>query len=124
MTQVIYPTQTCFDDALDLLVALCHQDRRRRRALRLVHAVVAPDGAPCAHAWVDDATQVFFQGLVDGAKHTFESSRAEYYTGITVRECTRYTLQQALLHNRRTGHYGPWQARYRALCLGGDPHAQ
>ena len=124
MTQVIYPTHTCFDDALDLATGLVREDRRRAVTLRVVHGIVHPYDKPFAHAWLEAGAQVFFCGIQDGEKRVFQISRSEYYAEILVLECTRYTLGHALRLNRQTGHYGPWTAQYRALCRQGESHAQ
>ena len=117
MNLIISPTHTCFDDALDLLVALLRQNQGRRRTLRLVHGIVLAGGSRLwAHAWLQEGDTVFFSGIVDGEKSYFQGSRAEYYAEIQVQEHTSYTVAMALEHNRTSGHYGPWKARYLALC--------
>ena len=117
----IYPTHTCFDDALDFLVDVLRDNPRERAALAqqlfLVHGLCqAPDGRLYAHAWVEDAVEdtCIFTGILDGTRRVFATPAHEYYAEVRVQEMTRYNLIQALQNNRFTNSYGPWEARYQA----------
>ena len=117
----IYPTHTCFDNALDFIAAVLQENPDDRDVLvtelSLVHGIcLAPDGQPYAHAWVEHGAHCIFAGILDGKQKYFAAFHDDYYAELGVQEVTRYTLQDALTHNRRTGHYGPWERRYRALC--------
>jgi hypothetical protein len=48
------------------------------------------------------------------------AERAEYYAEGRVEKVTRYTPREALRENIRTGHFGPWEDEYRALCVRRD----
>lgn len=118
---VILPTHTCFDDALDLCMALARQSPTLRYTLYLVHGIcIAPDGEHYAHAWVEDGPWCLFTGIYEGSRQHFQAARAEYYADLQITERTRYRLKTAIRHNHASGHFGPWQARYRALCT---PHS-
>lgn len=114
---VIFPTNTCFDDALDLIDKVAAEKPEELHRLRLVHAIcVAPDGYPFSHAWVEDGESVIFTGLFNGERGHFEADRAGYYEYFQVRETTSYSPAQAAWHNLRTGMYGPWEKKYQDLC--------
>lgn len=117
----IYPTHTCFDDALDFLVEVLRHNPHERIALAqqlsLVHGLCrAPDGHLYAHGWVQDAVEdtCIFTGILDGTRQCFAVPRLEYYAEALVQEMTLYSVAQALRHNWRTNSYGPWEARYLA----------
>jgi hypothetical protein len=129
MDNVIHPTHTCFDDALDLLVDLMRQakshtqGKRLVRRYRLVHAICSaeagqPAGKPFAHAWVEDLEkdQVLFIGLLRGEKHIVAADREEYQHNIGLEHAIRYSYPEAVVWNRITRHYGPWDQQVRALC--------
>ncbi len=114
--QVIYPTGHCFDDALDLLVALLKAGADPER-LALVHGIcLAPDGHHFAHAWVESTVSCLFRGLVEGTSHYFAVAHEQYYADARVQEVTYYSVREAWVANRRHGTYGPWIPRYKALC--------
>lgn len=112
----IYPTHTCFDDAVQTLAALAKQ--RDRRWVRLVHGICSPEGRPLAHAWVEDlkAHEAYFTGILEGKRVTFAADRYEFRAELNVLESTSYTIQEALAAEEEHG-IGPWESRYRALCL-------
>ena len=136
----IYPTGTCFDDA----VAFCERHARtlltrppaeRRPALlrlKVVHGIITvpPDqpagygvqpGQRAAHAWVEEGARYVWQsGVLDGRTIAFQIARAEFYAQLRVEAVTRYTLPQVLEHHHRTGSTGPWRADLKALCRGRD----
>ena len=115
----IYPTHECFDDALTNLIHIMQRDGREivlRGDLLIVHGIIAPDGEDLAHAWLErDGKVVIFSGILKGDKTMFECDLSEYYKESVVKETTKYTLLQAFAEETRTGHYGPWVERYRAL---------
>jgi hypothetical protein len=113
----LYPTHTCFDDALDFITLLV----RHRQILNvwttewtIVHAMCqAPDGELYAHAWAETRDIAVSAAIIDG-KHTyFETARREYYKYFRPVELNRYTISEAITLNYRHGHYGPWERRYR-----------
>lgn len=117
----IYPTHSCFDDALDFIERRIKQDRSSGCRLILVHAIaLAPEGSkqgqPFAHAWVEEGDLVWQDGIVNGNRVTYCTARDEYLRVMRIQESTRYTVPQLLRENARTGTYGPWEPQYIALC--------
>lgn len=113
----IYPTHTCFDDALDLISDWVLSDHAEHYHLRLIHGICKmPDGRPYAHAWVERNGTCFFIGIVDGERCIVKATKDEFYTVYLVQETTAYTVLQALDENRKSNHYGPWKPEYRSLC--------
>lgn len=118
-TTTLMPTHTCFDDALDLLCEFWRERPDIRDDLRLVHAICRlPGGDLFSHAWLEDIAteQVMFVSLLEADRGVFAADRNEWYADIHVQACTLYTLRDALWHNARSGHFGPWEYRYRRLC--------
>lgn len=117
MGNYVYPTHTCFDDALDLIEAMVLNDRREIDKLMLAHGIcLMPDGKPYAHAWVERDGECLFDGLIEGARYTFRADKAEYYAGMKVQEVTHYTVEEAWIENSQSNHFGPWKPEYAALC--------
>jgi hypothetical protein len=117
----ISPTHTCFDDALDFIVAVLQPHPAARQALAqelcLVHGICrAPDGQPYAHAWVEHQGRCIFRGLLEGNAGYFAARQEAYYAELRVEEVTRYSVPEALAANRHTNTYGPWVPKYLALC--------
>lgn len=131
---VFRPTHSCFDDAMEFLEhrVKLEPGLARARSLVLVHAIcLAPDGpqkgTPFAHAWVEELMAgsvaewfVWESGLLDGKRSTFAVTRESHRAGLQVQDETRYTLHDVLRENTRTGTFGPWEEKYRALCRHGD----
>ncbi|HLX21672.1 MAG TPA: hypothetical protein VKR23_16115 [Gaiellaceae bacterium] len=120
----IYPTFTCFDDALEFINVRVKQDQRLAfdRTLTLVHGIALAHTAPnepYAHAWVEEGDRCWDAGLVDGQKVYYAVARDEFYAARRIQKTTCYTVRQACLENFRTKHYGPWRAEYAALCGSG-----
>lgn len=120
----LYPTHTCFDDALDMLAQAVKANPGSYESdeLRLVHAVcVAPDGAEYSHAWVEsNGTHVWFEALTNGHRVQYVSDLGEFYAEYQVKETTKYTPPQAWAENKKHETYGPWIDRYKLLC--GNDH--
>ncbi len=124
ISNMILPTGSCFDDALDFLEGLAkeHNPILRTGRLLLVHAIcLAPDGHEYSHAWVEqDEKFVIFRGIWLGVKNYFAASIDEYYRDAKVKDTTKYTPQQACIENHNSGNYGPWVERYKKLCGKGE----
>lgn len=127
MEESLYPTHTCFDDALDYL-ALVGKERGRHgiRGHFVVHGIcLVPDkesfvgsqnpGDPFAHAWVEHEGRVIQGGIFRGERVWFSITVEEFHEKWRVRESTRYSVREALRLNRLTNHYGPWLEKYEAL---------
>lgn len=124
----ILPTHKCFDDALDFLEYVANRELKKtngscvkvRDTLRryvLVHGIYVPAGEPVAHAWVEEVDGSLWQGGILNGEHLyFAVPREHFYTSTNVLECTRYSVSEARDWNYRTGHFGPWEEKYRALC--------
>ena len=116
----IYPTYTCFDDALDLLAEAvkANPDAVDSGELRLVHGIcLSPSGEKYSHAWVESfGMHVWFMGILNGERATFACSRIEYYEDARVQETTKYTPREAWALNYEHENYGPWIERYKKLC--------
>lgn len=114
----VYPTNSCFDDALDLLTLLAKERNPiiHDPSLRVVHGLVWQAGTPSAHAWVEIGDQCIFRGILEGEARYFSADWQEYYFELVVRETTRYTLREAITHNWKHNNYGPWEERYREFC--------
>jgi hypothetical protein len=88
-----------------------------RDDLYLVHGVTMITGKPSAHAWVeyDFNNTALFVGILNGKRENFSAPRDEYYRELQVVEHTRYRYREAFAFNRATGHYGPWNERYKKM---------
>lgn len=121
----IFPTHTCFDDALDLIAERLKGNpalaRQPATVIALVHGILlAPEGPhkdePFAHAWVEEGDEVWNSGLLDGQRIYYALNRDEWYRLMRLQKATRYSLREAGRENRKSGHYGPWAEEYRELC--------
>lgn len=120
----IYPTGTCFDDALDYLVTRVKADPRiaHERRVRLAHGIaLIPEGQPgagerFAHAWVEEADHCYTMGILRGERVLVVHEHDAFYLRLRIERVTHYTIRQAYLENLRTNHYGPWKPEYLALC--------
>lgn len=119
---VMHPTGTCFDDALELLAFFIEEDKRRIETLVLVHGICLKppgyprEGAPFAHAWLEEGDLVWSAAILDGVKVQFSCEGEDFRRQLRVQEATRYTPREASAENMRTNHYGPWVEKYRSLC--------
>jgi len=143
----IFPTHTCFDDALDYLALRLRQDRRAAAKLTLVHGILlVPEGpkvgTPFAHGWVEEALPggvvVWQDGFIDLggfevplaggtlraerdlARVTYSTPAVDWREKMRLQKDTRYTVRQAIAENRRSNNFGPWVDEYRALCGKGE----
>jgi hypothetical protein len=123
--RTIYPTFECFDDAVEIMGELIQQDLEHADDLRIVHAICrVPTGEDYAHGWVEDldAGICVWAGILDGERQYFMSPTADFMKSHRVQECTKYDRYEVLDWNQKTGHVGPWEERYRALCnVPGEP---
>lgn len=120
----IYPTHRCFDDVTDSLndlaadLAACVSAEEVSATLRLytvVHGILlAPDGKPYAHAWLERDGRVIQTGIYHGLVVRFSMSRAEFIECARVWDETRYTVDQTVALHQAHGP-GPWVPEYRAL---------
>lgn len=128
MSTIIYPTGTCFDDALDLMEHFILEDCSKIETLILVHAIcLQPDGpeegTPFAHAWLEEGDVMWQAGILGGDKIQYSCSKAEMVAALRVQDLTRYTAHQVRDENQRSGTYGPWLPQYQALTKSPSPDA-
>src|SRR5687768_16933600 len=99
----IYPTHTCFDDALDYLVLL-HDAGEPFAHLIIVHALCLVGNELAAHAWLEDLADdtCIFAGTLRGKTGYCMVDRAVYRTGLRIQDETRYSVAEALDANART----------------------
>lgn len=120
----IYPTHSCFDDALEFIEWVAKEYKTEDLSfLTLVHGIAQGDGGALhAHGWVEDSGMnvAIYAGILRSEKVYFYTPIDEYYKAHRVQETTRYTLREALEHNLRTIHFGPWEPKYVALTGGGE----
>lgn len=113
------PTNQCFDDALDLLALITKRGQHKREEWRLVHAICKAEGGEFAHAWCERNRKTVVTAFIIDGKHTYvEIGRRDFYRLFMPQEMTRYTVEEAMLANLRSNHFGPWETRYRAACGG------
>lgn len=122
MTELL-PTYHCFDDALEYLNqrVLAEPRLAHRKTLILVHGIATGEtGEAYAHAWCEEGGMCWDAAMLDGQRVWYSVACAEFYAARAIQATTRYTVRQACLRNLESGHYGPWEPRYRALCGRGD----
>lgn len=117
----IRPTGKCFDDSLGILVDIVSQAKDIRTLIdyRLVHGICLDSltDKPIAHAWIERGAWAIFTGLNERDERVVMVGAAtDYRRELRVQDAMTYTVEEAWAENRRTGHYGPWIDRYRALC--------
>lgn len=120
----MFPTGTCFDDAIDLMQRWIQANPTPEwhQRLRLAHGICirfeGPISRPFAHAWVEsDGKEVWQDGFLDGKRCSYSVDKAEFYREFGVLDFTLYTLREMALENLKYGHYGPWKAAYHELTL-------
>jgi hypothetical protein len=116
----IYPTYSCFDDAMEFIDYVAQEYKNEDTSvITLVHGTIkGDDGNLHAHAWCEESglKVAIFAGFLRGEKVYFYSPLDEFYEKYRVQEKTHYTIKEALGHNLRTIHFGPWEPKYVALC--------
>lgn len=113
------PTHTCFDDAWEFLESLGRKVWSGRYVM--VHAIVEQVdvvATPQAHAWIFDQEEnvVIERFLVEGVPVFIRQTQSEHATHLRVLDERWYSVREALEENYRTGHYGPWEEKFRQYC--------
>lgn len=119
---IIYPTHSCFDDAMEFVDYVAREFKGEDVPIQLVHGLMTgDDGQPHAHAWVEETNMklAVFAGMHKGEKVYFYTPIDQFYAGYKITETTKYSVIEALENNLRTIHFGPWEPKYVALCGGG-----
>jgi hypothetical protein len=120
----VYPTYSCFDDALEFIdYVACEYKDEDTSMVTLVHGLMTgDDGEPHAHAWVEDSTTnlAVFAGILKGEKIYFYAPIDQFRKCYKITDTTQYTIREALLKNLEHQHFGPWEPKYVALCGSGD----
>lgn len=95
-------TGDCFVAAYRYLVSVADAEHHR-----LVHGVVthSRDGV-ITHAWVERDSDHMVIDPSNG--RLVERHLADYYSALGVADVRTYDASEAVRHNARTGHCGPW----------------
>jgi hypothetical protein len=122
---MLCPTNSCFDDALSFLFQRMNELRLDKHTdrLKLVHGtMLAPTGELISHAWVEEGGQyVWDHGKLHpqlDEKVVWGSELETYYQSMKVQDVTKYSILQVLEQNKKHLNFGPWEERYRELCIG------
>jgi hypothetical protein len=134
----ITPTHSCFDDAMEFFEIFDLNDPEVRAemfdSLRLVHGLCysVANGVRYAHGWIEERVpgddpdrqgwpeHVVWQGMAhDGGRAYFAVERTWFYGAYSVESRTVYRIDEVVAQNQASGHYGPWDPRYRAHTGGG-----
>ncbi len=116
----IYPTQHCFDDAMDFLEQIAREGATREEVNQytLVHAICLhpQDGHRFAHAWLERDGKVIDSGILNGDQIYYEVDQAHHYAKLRVQESKKYSMLEALTENHKHMTFGPWEQRFLDLC--------
>lgn len=113
----IYPTGSCFDDAIEIIKAAAKNGQPNWRNMIIIHGIcVDPGGKKFSHAWVEDNQECLWMGIIKGETVIAVANRTEFYEYMSVQDTTAYTIEQAVHEERRTGKCGPWEQKYLDLC--------
>ncbi len=121
----IYPTGTCFDDAIDYINAISLKEpwniKLFNKQYRIAHGIcLFEDWRPYAHCWLEKANSCYDYRLFEspeGEKVQIKYTRGEFYTLFKPQKVVRYTIRDCLhLEKRVHGYCGPWDPQIRALC--------
>lgn len=117
----IYPTNTCFDDSMELLEysTTPNNDKINPNTLLLVHGImISVTNVEYSHGWIEDDGYCWDAGIVLDEKIYYRTPMLLYYEKRKVKETTKYTLEEALAENLKYETFGPWVQKYRDLCGG------
>jgi hypothetical protein len=129
----IYPTHTCFDDAIEYLTHTVKSvgPKTVHAHYSLVHGIcLHPDGRPYSHAWVERTTAshrtlcIGIGRLESGEPVAYEGAKEEYYDNFQVQKTYKYTIKEMIKHNYEHGTYGPWLPELLQLCRNYSPPDQ
>jgi hypothetical protein len=121
----VYPTHSCFDDAMEFIDYLAVEFKDESMPIQLVHGLMkGDDGQLHAHAWVEESNMglAVFAGIHRGQKTYFYTPVKDFYACYRITETTKYSIEEALQNNLRTIHFGPWEPKYVALQGDGGNH--
>ena len=117
---VIYPTHSCFDDAIEYCDKAVRELPELLDKLIVVHGIVLRPKAPrknrpFTHAWVEHAGMCWNRGMLNDEKTWYGVDRSEFYLTMRVREFVAYTLRAAYRLQKQHGSTGPWERPYSEL---------
>lgn len=117
----IFPTHTCFDDALDYIVAQLKIHPGMEHTLTLVHGIAIGTCGPhageaYAHGWVEQDGYCVEAGVFRDEKVWYAVKRSQYYRARKIQKSTRYSVEEAWRLNEKHLTYGPWEREYIELC--------
>lgn len=129
----LWPTQTCFDDALDFITFQISSLKLTLATCPfiLVHGVVTYAGlGPFPHAWVEEPNKrapgeaLVWQGAYRNGvpPRIFYPMRfAEFSRLYQVHKRIAYTCVEADKLNEKHLNFGPWDEELRAMALNDQP---
>jgi hypothetical protein len=118
----LYPTGTCFDDAIDYLNWLCTQEpwniKKFNKKYRVVHGICHfEDGRPYAHCWLEKGNKAMDFRMYNDKKVMVQYTKGEFISILKPSRAIRYTIQECCdLEKRVHGHPGPWHPEIITLC--------
>jgi hypothetical protein len=120
----IYPTHTCFTDAMEFLVDVVKHAPATMDEYTLVHAVCLPGSDRAyAHAWIErrtpKGTEAWQSGIWRRHRVQYAVMASELEQELRPQRIWRYSIEDASALNRETGMLGPWVRELEDLCT---PH--
>lgn len=120
MSDVIKGTRTCFDDAVEMLIAMVEADPEpiHNGEVVIVHGIIesnepGQEGKLISHGWIEYKQFVFFRGVLDGETIELRALRREFYKDCKVKELIRYKPWEVAELSQRFGSTGPWNEYYQ-----------
>ncbi len=115
----LYPTKTCFDDAIDFLNLLYKKQpwyvEKMNKQWRVVHG--RADDGEFSHCWLTKGNSCFDFKLFKSEKIMVEYTREEFEKIYRPRKQIPYTVRDCChLEKRVYGYAGPWDPEIRNLC--------
>lgn len=124
----IYPTHTCFDDALDFIARMLKKGGQSppdlAKKYRVVHGLYRVDQVlycekkVIAHAWVLDRehNEAIQDGYLKEERVTYSIAIEEFRKLFNTIHETIYTLHEVAKLNAKHNNYGPWDRIYLKHC--------
>lgn len=119
----IYPTHSCFDDAMEYIESRVTEDPTLVHDERLVmtHALIEILNGPHqgqigAHAWAEENGEYIQMGIYQGERVWVFRTPEEVAQTLRIVDATRYTLKEVHCENVRSGHFGPWKPEHIEHC--------
>ena len=115
-----HPTGSCFDDIVDLMIALTVANKgpfTEKTMPFIVHGIQLLDtGKKAAHAWLEYRGRCYDMRIFYDKRTIINYSKKDFYKKLKIIDKTRYTPQackeMVRLHGDTTG---PWEQKYKEL---------